>query len=290
MVRIILAPSWELAQKAEAEVTIEAEYGSNVWEGSLFTAAHHQKEGPYSPENSPAPCNNWRIPYLTRGVVGVSHFDLDTLGGCLRAMGRMSEHPSFWELAEFVDLNGAHRVDDAGAEPEDVDALYAWWAWSSKNRAPYSRDSVIDITDYVLQAHDVLEKILAGAETYLSMGDVFRRQGEKLSAESFVDYAGGVVVRVGPTFASHLYRLPAFGEVAKSVVHYNTLTGAITVSLERETPDISCREIVQELWGPEAGGRDTIAGSPRQRRMGLNDLSDAVLAMETALAAAEYHS
>ena len=38
-IRVIFAPSADLARSASADVTIEAEYGSYVWEGSLFTAA-----------------------------------------------------------------------------------------------------------------------------------------------------------------------------------------------------------------------------------------------------------
>lgn len=48
-------------------------------------------------------------------------------------------------------------------------------------------------------------------------------------------------------------------------------------------PGVSCSELVQELWGPEAGGRDTIAGSPRGRAMTLADANKAVIRLQALL-------
>lgn len=41
--------------------------------------------------------------------------------------------------------------------------------------------------------------------------------------------------------------------------------------------------ILQDLWGPEAGGHDGIAGSPRERRMTEDDLEAAVTALAAKL-------
>ena len=57
---------------------------------------------------------------------------------------------------------------------------------------------------------------------------------------------------------------------------FNQRTGAITVSLADPIEGVSCREIVQDLWGPDAGGHDGIAGSPRGVRMGFGDVSAAL--------------
>ena len=47
-VKIMYAPTLEIARSVEAHVSVEAEYGAHVIEGSVLTLAHHQKEGPYS--------------------------------------------------------------------------------------------------------------------------------------------------------------------------------------------------------------------------------------------------
>ena len=94
---VLHAPTADLARSIVLPVlTVEAEYGSYVCEGRFYTAAHHQGEGPYAGRHlpghegtgRPAPCNDDGITMIgEEDVVVVSHIDLDTLGGCLRATG-----------------------------------------------------------------------------------------------------------------------------------------------------------------------------------------------------------
>jgi len=218
--------------------------------------------------------------------VGLSHVDLDTIGGCAAILNRKPEAPTFWELAEFVDLNGPHKLAQAGASKEDIRRLYAYWAWSEKNRVFPPRDgSVLDITDKVMESIRVIEQLLSGNEELLQRGDEFKAASERLNAESFIEAIGGVAVRVAGAFANHLYNLPT-GEVCEAVVGYDTRIGAIRISFESIPEGISAREIVQSLWGGLAGGHAGIAGSPRNQRMALDDLVAArdatVAALETA--------
>jgi hypothetical protein len=77
-------------------------------------------------------------------------------------------------------------------------------------------------------------------------------------------------------FVNHLYTAPN-GFVGGTVVAWNKATGSITISRSEPSPGIlSCREIVQDLWGPEAGGHAGIAGSPRGRRMTDEDFENAL--------------
>jgi hypothetical protein len=92
---VLLAPTYTHASVLDAAVTVEAEYGDLVWEGQLYTAAHHQAAGPYAGRHRvvggrPSPCNDDQIPFVTHGVIGVSHVDLDTFGGVLRTDPRAS--------------------------------------------------------------------------------------------------------------------------------------------------------------------------------------------------------
>ena len=107
-------------------VTVEAEYGNEVVEGSFATLAHH---GPRSGVN-PCPCTRtWHdgryrdarrqsIPRMPEGsLVGLSHLDLDALGGIMALAG----HPAkeyfcqdkiFWEVAAALDIQGADHLPE----------------------------------------------------------------------------------------------------------------------------------------------------------------------------------
>jgi hypothetical protein len=286
---VLFAPTADLAKVTIANITVEAEYGSYVWEGSAYTAAHHQAEGPYQGRHQggdqPSPCNNDCIPALTEGIIGVSHFDLDTLGGVLRAQGlggffggRLT---SFWELAEFVDCNGPHRLVEAYASEQDLRYLHAFWAWSSNHRLPRAAE-VTDVTEFFASAEAALRRILHEDVELLEAGQAFLAAGQKLNKDSLVQVMGGVVVRCAPSFTNHLYSLPE-GAPCRAVVAYNTHHGSITVSLADPIKGVSCREIVQALWGPEAGGHDGIAGSPRGQRMSVDSLAEAAAVLSAWL-------
>lgn len=306
-VRFILAPTVELAQNYTREnnvaITVEAEYGAHVIEGSLYTAAHHQPAGsPYAGRHlvsggRASPCNDESIPLITSGDVLLSHVDLDTFGGCLRALGDLSESgylsgsfadlfeaqfESFWDLAERIDTRGPHKL--AQIDPDVIDSarLFAFWAWSESNRAPRERDRVHDVTELVLHAGVALRAILAGDNALLEAGRAFRDRGESRNRDSFRRHLGGVIVREAAAFVNDLYTDP-HGDPAACVVAFNTTTKAIMISLADPLPGVSARVIVQNLWGAEAGGHDGIAGSPRGREMTEQDLEAAVMAADTAV-------
>lgn len=248
--------------------TVEAEYGDAVVKGSVLTLAHH---GPRS--GNPAPC------LAENGVtgegveaVGLSHLDLDSLGGCAAILGRKPEAQGFWTLAAFVDVNGPHKLGQASADPADIARLYAFWAWSQANRCMAPRDgSVADVTEQVMSAIVVIERICANDTDLFADGEQFRSAEEALNKRSFVEMSAGVAVRVAEVFVNHLYVTPE-GATAKAVVAFNTLTGGITVSLADSIPGVSACANMQRLFGKEAGGHAGIAGSPRGARCGLADI------------------
>lgn len=320
--RVLLAPSADLARHVlETEnvaLTVEAEYGSFVAEGRVFTAAHHQPYGAkyagrhLDPDGRPSPCNDRKIPPVgVDEVVLVSHLDLDTFGGVLRAMPEFRDlfgpvivgidvDPAefqemtaqrwgrlyFWDFAEFVDVNGPHKLAASSIPEKTLRQLHAFWAWSkSPEGGPrLPRDQVSDVTDLVTAAGVALRAILADDEKMLVAGDQHRADEEALNERTFVGRSGDVIVRVAGSreFCNHLYADPS-GVPAKAVVSMSRSSGAVTVSLASSVPGVSCRDIVQKLWGPEAGGHEGIAGSPREQYMGFDGLADAVKAMREAL-------
>ena len=251
-------------------ITIEAEYGSVVIEGSIYTAAHHQK----GMEHLPAPCNDQNIPRLKEGIVLVSHVDLDTFGGCLRTLDAFyglfdGSYKGFWNLAHFVDINGPHKLAEARASSRDLLRLYAFWAWSKAHVPRFSRDEQTDITDIVYSAGRMIQEILEGNEVWIRAGKEMMREEMRLNETTFQETRGNLIVRQtndNTGFCNHLYT-DENGKPFKAVAAYNIDHGSITISLADPIEGVSCREVMQDLFGPEAGGHDGIAGSPREKKM-----------------------
>jgi len=267
--KIIISSSPESLATAiagKSSATVEAEYGAVCVEGSVLTLAHH---GPRS--GNPAPClaTNESV---REGidVIGVSHVDLDALGGVMAIMGVKPSAESFWDLAAFVDTHGAHKLGESNASESNLRALHAFWAWSEQNRCYPPRDgSAQDVTEYVRGACAAITSILEGDETMLAAGDAFRAATRTLNLESFKESSGRVVLRVSDSFVNHLYDYN--GEAFDAVVAYNSKFKSVTVSFAnpKETDD-ACK-LVQSLWGVLAGGHKGIAGSPRGQEMTLED-------------------
>lgn len=279
--------------------TVEAEYGDAVVEGTNGgpTLAHH---GPRKANPSPCLRGNEAFPGLR--AIGLSHVDLDALGGVLSLLGRKPGPDGFWSLAAFVDVNGPHRMRHApdGAQKRFTHLMHAFWAWSETHRLYPPRDgSVVSANEWVEQAEDALHGIfgLFGVEAQdalLAAGAKHRANGEALNRASIVAVlerrdnqgAARVAVRKAAAFCNHLYNLPeglAGDGVVDGVVAFNPEAGSITVSLESPRPGVSCREIVQRLWGPLAGGHDGIAGSPRDQQMDPKQADAAANALLDAL-------
>lgn len=281
---IVVCSDADKLAKLKPCITVEAEYGDRCVQGTVLTLAHH---GPRSA--NPCPCNTEvetgfadRIS-AANGPIGLSHVDLDTIGGLIRIAesqerigGWKLGEDTFWQLAEFVDLNGAHRLAEAEANDIDLSSMWAYWAWERKRRFVAKSDGgPTDAGPYVAEAVTVLGQIFwcfdkPTATQRHDAGYTFKREQEGLSRDSFVDLRDGVCVRVHSTFTNHLYDTPC-GR-AQIIVGFNTIDGSITISKERIELPVHCAQLVQNLWGDKAGGHEGIAGSPRGQRMTLNDL------------------
>ena len=282
-------------------LTVEAEYGTTVVEGSVYTAAHHQPAGSkYAGDHvvaggRPSPCVDKGIPLFFQEIpwfVGISHVDLDTIGGVLRALPAAMDifapaHDGFWNLAAFLDVNGAHKMAMAGASKEDIERIYAWMA-HSKSIPRLPLNVLTDATELVLGCLPVLRALLADDAKLLEVGRAFREDQRKLNEDSFrfmTKDDASIIVRVMPgprDFVNHLYDAPD-GSLGVAVVAHNKHVGTITVSLESPIPGVSCRDVVQKLWGELAGGHAGIAGSPRGQVMDEFDVDTAVLQLEAAI-------
>lgn len=266
--------------------TVEAEYGDVVVEGTEVTLAHH---GPRS--DQPCPCLGGNL-NIEVDAVGVSHFDLDTLGGVLRILGEKPCEDNFWLSAAFVDTYGVHKLRQHSLD-NTLAKLHAFWAWSEANRLSPPRDGAVqDVTEFFAEAGRVLAVLLGNTsfEEYhqlLDAGRAWAAAKAKLEEDSFVIEKGGVILRMADSFTNHLYEHD--GQVAKAVVSLNTKTNAITVSLSDPIEGVDCCAFMQRLFGPQAGGHAGIAGTPRDEVFMLHDADRVAqeLALEIAVATTE---
>ena len=287
--KILLAPTAELGRQVieqiKPEITVEAEYGGFVAEGTLYTAAHHQATGPYAGSTRPSPCNDPAIPLLPEaGTILVSHLDLDTIGGCARALGKLRlELSEFWRAAEFADFNPPHRLPEMpGLQKQTLDQLSAWNAWSG-SRPRLDRTKIHDVTDEVMLSISTIDKIAAGDSTLLHLGQELKKEEEILKENSFAGYEDGVLLRrTTGAFVNHLYEHE--NSIAPAIVSFNETAGSITISYSSPEGLKSARSVVQDLWGKEAGGHQGIGGSPRGQRMTEEDFRSAVQAVKSVLA------
>lgn len=301
--------------------TVEAEYGQTVVEGSVATLAHH---GPRAEQ--PCPCLGDNMPGHSRPVIGVSHFDLDTLGGVMRFLGLKEplegdSEDLFWRVAALVDTIGVHKLEEIktllwreatagmsmateafnradyyfGCEWDAaIEALNAFWAWSEAHRLfPHREGYVTDVTDFFLEAARVASLLIEGddnceqTQTLYAKGKAWYKAKEALNANTYLSLVdSSVVLRVSPgPFVNHLYTTPK-GELAQGIVSLNEKTRAVTLSLADPIDGVSCCEIAQRLWGPEAGGHAGIAGSPRGERVKPGEDVKACIELAKAIEAA----
>lgn len=318
MPSVLLASSLDLARSVtNPTVTIECEFGDTVVEGTRYTAAHHQKSGRYQGRhtggNMPAPCNDPIIPRLVDGdTVLLSHLDLDSIGGAIRAVhgSGLFDRKEFWNLAEFVDTHGPHKMHPDHSQRE---TLAAWWAWLTENRPRPDRQNVVNVTEFVEGAYVVLLSLLfdgpsqddprsTGTEAHerlMEAGRAFLAAEARLNESSYrasVILPGDLVlcVRVADQFTNHLYQPPrgmGSGVIADLVLALNTKTGGVTLSVaDHESSGVNARDLVQTVWRDRdendnflAGGHPGIAGCPRGRTMTEDDLWYALGVINRAL-------
>lgn len=272
--RVILAPSYDIAKNIKAEATVEAKYGDECLEGTMVTLAHH---GPRS--NNPAPCNTLDVPELPPfATVVVSHIDLDTLGGIYALQGRKPEDYRFWEAAEMIDVKGAHHIHELDKDIQDK--LNAYYAYNDgQPRQRYTE--AIDVTKQIDDTYNVVNAIVdindPEHDKLITAGKEWAQTREKEVEDQLVYENKDVrVFDTNGIFCAASYFSPNQNTICPATVTYNEKFKSITLAFEDGGKQLNAKEIVQELWGPEAGGREGIAGSPRNVEMTKNDLAKLV--------------
>ena len=272
--KILLVPSFVTKEELRNQgivptASVEAEYGENVIEGEDVTLAHHTK----AYEGNPAPCNTPNVPVLPDGsTIVISHIDLDTLGGIAALLGRKKEDSDFWKAAEFIDLNGFHHLHEVSESAREQ--YLAYQAWAESHRSPRVQE-ITDVTATVLEHLDVIDRALDREPALIEEGIRWDEEMKDKTEKCLVYEDQYIRVFNSPegTFCNASYYSPNLKKVIPSIVSFNGVRQAVTLSFEDQGKQLQlqARSIVQELWGPEAGGHAGIAGSPRGVPMTFED-------------------
>ena len=268
---VTLVPREEQAAGLRPDYTVEAEYGDSCVEGKILTLAHHG-----SRSHNPAPCN-WEVEPGDGGSILISHIDLDTVGGILAITGDKIDDPEFWKGAEHIDVYGPHHIHDLS--PEVRDQLNAVEAWS-ESRENGRFENPADVKAIIMEYAGFLEKVLRRDHPehlqVLENGREWERAATQEIEQRCV-FENGMVrgFRTDGPFCAAAYYSPARREIIPCTVSFHEKFKSVTVAFadggREKGGALSAKEIVQELWGPLAGGRDGIAGSPRGREMTPDD-------------------
>lgn len=291
-VKVILCPTYELAteeaKKYSRFATVEAEYGDKVVTGSSnmgpwASLAHHG-----SRSTNPAPCC-WNLlgagnvsPILPE-VILVSHIDLDTLGGIGLLLGYFNaDEQEFWNSAALIDVKGPHHIEEV---PEGARAqLRAFWGWNEQHRSPrFARDVVTDVTDLVAENFSVLDRIVKNDADLIAAGQAWNERVTAAVESCLVYESEKVRAFCGGLFTASSY-LGSDGGIRVATVSLNTKTHAVTLAFEDGGDDVkNAAAILQSIFGPEAGGRAGIAGTPRGKVYDVRDLVNVIERVELLL-------
>lgn len=277
--KVILCPTYQIAsQQPQPEYSVEAEYGREYIEGKYETLVHHDNRS-----NNPAPCNTDVKSYEDiGGVVMLSHIDIDSVGGIMAITGDKIEDHDFWAGAELIDVKGPHHMYELPVEVvEKLNAIYAWEDERAKSRNHEKKELVVkDVTEVIKDYYEFFGKVLGPYpdKALIEAGRKYALEIERNVEDKCVSESEFIrAFKTDGVFCNGNYYSKTWSRIIPCTVSFNTSMNSITVAFEdggREQGGLlSAKEIVQELWGKEAGGRDGIAGSPRGQEMTEDDFN-----------------
>lgn len=195
------------------------------------------------------------------------------------------EDPEFWKAAEYLDLNGVHHLHEV---PERVQEQYlAYSAWGEQHRGERITE-VTDVTDAVMERVELTGKVIDRDPELIANGKRWNEEIEQAIEACLVyeDENVRVFNSESGVFCNAAYYSPNLKKVIPATVSRNGKFKSVTMALAdggKKFQNLglkTSRELVQELWGMEAGGHPGIAGSPRGKEMTEEDLKDLAILVE----------
>lgn len=232
--KVYMTSSDKTAMSLNPAITVEAEFGSVLVKGSVYTLAHHEAGKAQGFNECPCLMPNCPIGFDAADICVISHLDWDTIGGVLAIMGEKPVDGFWtpvWEQIAFNDENGSHRGHLSGVtcNMDVVNAMY-WWMTLEENRIYAPRDgSALDVTEFfetVKAFLAFLEAEVTGftpfgkelEKVYLTKGKEWIESQVTLEKESFVDSIYAVTRDFGPI--GEFVRITGTKEELKDTAYY----------------------------------------------------------------------
>lgn len=267
--KILYTQSKEVAEQNKFDVTIEMEYGDHCVEGEKLTLAHHG-----SRSGNPVPCLGESYTDLNPKTIGISHFDLDTLGAIMRVINKKCGDEELWKWIGYFDINGIHHMFEAPQEYRKF--LTAMYYIVESKRLSRATDTLLDVTEDVLEVIKTVEDFFTNEEkqqAVISEAEEWQKKKDTSISKALIyeDLNMRVFVTNG-TFCAASYYSENLDAIIPTTITLNLATKAVTIGFEDGGKRFSASAIAKKLWGDKAGGRDGIAGSPRDWECDLQEL------------------
>ena len=288
MIKVLLCKDFELGKEKAKELApccaVECEYGDNVLdesvEGIELAFYHH---GKFSDEKPP--CLRWDVYEKLEKPFDnflITHVDLDTIFGIMWASKILKPTEIAKKIAELVaiqDLNGFHFVE-AEILPKLKDSLkYRFlgigyilnkFKFEDNNElcADYSKavhKAILKIKDVIIDGVDAeLKKTI---DNWLENKEKEVLKLVKNHRKDLFNY----FIKSGSINPLAAYKLPIHDTFSKVNIVYNSETGIVTIGAYNEEwakklfGEKGVIEPLQKYFGPTAGGRVSVGGSPREK-------------------------
>lgn len=283
MIRVELAKNisaaQELADQLPRVVAVETEYGEhslNTSHPNVEVALnHHGKD-----QNKIVPALSYK---LFNGVPYdnfiVSHIDLDVLFGIMWASGLLKETATTIQLAELTaksDLYGFHIVQDMLPQyPKHIQQKYLLIgylvnSWVINDDGHNQKDISKEVHKLMLKIKDII--INNVDEQCLESVNEWLEQQERIAKHhlrEIVELCNDELMFVFQASFSLTTAYKIGDEKASIIVHYNEQSKSISLSCydeataQRYFGKDGVIEPLQKFFGPNAGGKNVIGGSPR---------------------------
>lgn len=161
-------------------------------------------------------------------------------------------------------------------EQKEKYKLNAYYAYNY-NHAGERYSETADVTKQVEDAYGVINDILdidaPEHDMLIADGREWAQAREAAVEEQLIYEDKNMrVFDSNGVFCAASYYSPKQDALIPATVTYNEKTKTITLGFEDGGKQYNAMEIVRSVWGPEAGGREGIAGSPRGIEMTKDDL------------------
>jgi len=283
-----------MSDKGYKIVGIEAEWGNkdlkDVFEDAVESLSHHGRFLQQSP-----PCTRWDLygKYKNNTCFIFSHFDLDSVLGCLVLEGRIPDNFDTRAITEhvgWVDVVGQHRAH------EDYENYKKWAPFiinlnsflkSLKRQNKKSHEMINEFAEYFneqLNNADKLELIVKNSkrielEAYNALDKTF---SIKNKLHVFISYSNYL--------SKYCIEHDDYISVSEINIQYDSKRKKVSVGVRDEElakkyfGENGVISILQKYFGEEAGGRITVSGSPKNKEISFTDFIKLVKEIKSRIA------